>query len=207
MNNIQIRCAQLLDKKVIADFNAAMALETEAKVLIPAVIEAGVSALIENPERGFYLVAESQGTVAGCLLITFEWSDWRNAQFWWIQSVYVHPDYRGQGVYKSLYSAVRDMAHQQPGVCGFRLYVEKENQRAQQTYSALGMERTHYQIYEELKAGVVFLNQSPPQPPPSPPPPSPPPPSLQPPQLPEPPKPSLSASLPNKLASPKSPPQ
>jgi ribosomal protein S18 acetylase RimI-like enzyme len=155
-----IRPAKLTDQIIIADFNAAMAFETEGKVLISKVIQAGVKGLLEHPERGFYLVAEKQEKVIGSLLITYEWSDWRNAQFWWIQSVYVHPDHRGQGVYKSLYGKVGELASSDPAVCGFRLYVEQDNSRAQQTYSALGMERTHYQIYEELKAGVVFcVNQ------------------------------------------------
>jgi ribosomal protein S18 acetylase RimI-like enzyme len=155
-----IRLASATDKDIIAHFNSAMALETEGKALIPEVIGAGVAALIANPSRGFYLVAQNESLIVGCLLITFEWSDWRNGQFWWIQSVYVEPRFRGQGVYRALCKDVQQRAAQDPGVCGFRLYVEQANLRAQQTYASLGMEKTHYSIFEELKPGIVFMRQT-----------------------------------------------
>ena len=134
-----------------------MALETEGKELLPEVIGAGVRSLLGNPASGFYLVARS------------EWPRWsarcwspRNgatggtASFWWIQSVYVRPEWRRQGVYKRLYRHVQELAAKDPAVCGFRLYVERENRRAQATYRALGMNETRYLVFEELKPGVRF---------------------------------------------------
>ena len=103
-----------------------------------------------HPERGFYLVAEVAGAVAGCLLITYEWSDWRNRMFWWIQSVYVKPEFRGRGVYTALDGKVRELAAREGNVCGFRLYVHKGNARAQEVYRSLGMEETAYLVYEDL---------------------------------------------------------
>ena len=153
---MNIRRAGAGDAEVLVEFNCAMALETEGKELLPEVIGAGVRALLANPAAGFYVVAEREGRVVGALLITNEWSDWRNGTFWWIQSVYVRPDSRRQGVYKTLYRHVQEMAAKDPGVCGFRLYVERENARAQRTYDALGMKQTHYLVFEELKPGVRF---------------------------------------------------
>ena len=141
---------------MLVEFNCAMALETERKELLPEVIGAGVRALLANPAAGFYVVAEAEGRVVGALLITKEWSDWRNGTFWWIQSVYVRPDFRRQGVYKTLYRHVQAMAANATGVCGFRLYVERENSRAQSTYLSLGMKETHYRVFEELKPGIRF---------------------------------------------------
>jgi ribosomal protein S18 acetylase RimI-like enzyme len=153
---MQVRLATPQDAPVLVEFNAAMALETEQKELLPDVIGAGVHSLLGNPAAGFYLVAEKDDRVVGSLMITKEWSDWRNGTFWWIQSVYVRPEFRRQGVYRSLYCHVQDMAAQDPAVCGFRLYVERENERAQATYGALGMKQTHYLVFEELKPGVRF---------------------------------------------------
>ena len=153
---MRVRQATPADAPLLIEFNCAMALETEGKELLPEVIGAGVRALLANPAAGFYVVAESEGRVVGALLITKEWSDWRNGTFWWIQSVYVRPEARRQGVYKTLYRHVQDLASNDPGVCGFRLYVERENARAQETYRALGMKQTHYLVFEELKPGVRF---------------------------------------------------
>ena len=153
---MRIRQTTAADAPVLVEFNCAMALETEGKQLLPEVIGAGVRALLANPAAGFYVVAESEGRVVGALLITKEWSDWRNGTFWWIQSVYVQPEFRRQGVYKSLYRHVQAMAANDPGVCGFRLYVERENTRAQATYLSLGMKETHYRVFEELKPGIRF---------------------------------------------------
>jgi len=152
---MRIRLATPADAGVLIEFNAAMALETEGKELLPDVIGAGVRSLLGDPAAGFYLLAE-QDRAVGSLMITKEWSDWRNGTFWWIQSVYVRPDFRRQGVYKSLYRHVQELASKDPAVCGFRLYVERENERAQATYSALGMKQTHYLVFEELKPGVRF---------------------------------------------------
>lgn len=152
---MRIRLATPADAGVLIEFNAAMALETEGKELLSDVIGAGVRSLLGNPAAGFYLLAE-QDSVVGSLMITNEWSDWRNGAFWWIQSVYVRPEFRRQGVYKNLYRHVQELASKDPAVCGFRLYVERENDRAQATYSALGMKRTRYLVFEELKPGIRF---------------------------------------------------
>lgn len=153
-----LRIATVADAAVIAKYNTAMARETENLGLRPERIEAGVQHLLRHPELGFYLVAERGDAVVGCLLVTTEWSDWRNGLFWWIQSVYVHPDHRRSGIYRRMYAKVKSLAEQTPNVCGFRLYVEQENLRAQQTYARLGMSETHYRIYEELKPGVSYFS-------------------------------------------------
>jgi ribosomal protein S18 acetylase RimI-like enzyme len=146
-----IRKAAPEDAPAIARFNIAMAMETEGKTLKPEEIEPGVRGLFDKPEYGFYLMAETEaGEVAGSLMITFEWSDWRNGVIWWIQSVYVMPEHRRKGVYRAMYSHVKTLASRQTDVCGIRLYVEKENRTAQRTYSTLGMEGTHYRVFEEM---------------------------------------------------------
>jgi ribosomal protein S18 acetylase RimI-like enzyme len=152
-----MRKATAKDANAIAQFNSAMALETEGKRLMPQVIGAGVANLIANPERGFYLVCEGELGLKACLMITTEWSDWRNGNFWWIQSVYVKPEFRQQGVYRAMYEHFKLLALADANVCGFRLYVEKENVTAQKTYGSLGMAETDYLMFEELKQGVEFL--------------------------------------------------
>ncbi len=152
---MRIRLATPADAAVLVEFNVAMALETEGKELLPEVIGAGVHSLLGNPAAGFYVIAEVERVLAA-LMITKEWSDWRNGSFWWIQSVYVRPEARRQGIYRRLYGHVQEMAAKDPKVCGFRLYVERENSRAQATYKALGMKKTRYLVYEELKPGVRF---------------------------------------------------
>lgn len=153
-----IRRATLTDASALSQFNQNMAFETEGIKLIPEVIDTGVKTMIENPQMGFYLVAETEGKIAAALMTTTEWSDWRNGLFWWIQSVYVLPEYRRQGLYRKLYDEVQALAENEPGVCGFRLYVEHDNVIAQRTYQALGMEETSYKLYEELKASTEFSN-------------------------------------------------
>ena len=147
---ITIRPAVEADIPAIAAFNQAMALETENKILPDSVIRPGVEGLFARPQFGFYLMAEVDGAVAGGLMVTYEWSDWRNGVFFWIQSVYVKPEFRGQGVYPALYADVKRIARERGDCCGFRLYVEHENTRAQAVYQRLGMRETHYQMYEEL---------------------------------------------------------
>ena len=154
-----IRKALATDAPTIAAFNEAMAFETEGKRLDPQRSAAGAQRLFTDPSLGFYLVAEDEGHVVASLMVTSEWSDWRNAQFWWIQSVYVTPGYRRRGIFRSLYEALGAMAADDPGVCGFRLYVERDNRNAQSTYLALGMEETHYLLFEELKKGVAWFRQ------------------------------------------------
>ncbi|MBK5294595.1 MAG: GNAT family N-acetyltransferase [Acidobacteriia bacterium] len=145
---IVIRRATLADAAIVAGFNTAMALETEHLHLDRHRTQLGVESLLAEPARGFYILAECGGVIAGQLMITYEWSDWRNGNFWWIQSVYVRPDCRGQGVYRQLYRWVLDQAREAGNVCGIRLYVEKDNQRAQQVYERMGMQRTPYQVFE-----------------------------------------------------------
>lgn len=147
---LTIRIATEDDLETLATFNEAMARETEDKTLDPATVRAGVHALLNDPSRGFYLVAEHESDVVGALMVTTEWSDWRNATFWWLQSVYVKPSARQQGVYSALYDHVKQQARTEGGVCGLRLYVERSNVAARQAYLALGMTETSYCMYEEM---------------------------------------------------------
>lgn len=151
-----IRRATYQDASELAEFNISMARETEGLALKPEVIAAGVRAMIDNPQMGFYLVVELDNGIQASLMVTTEWSDWRNGTFWWIQSVYVRPQYRRQGLYRELYARVKELAEQEPSVCGFRLYVERDNTAAQQTYRSLGMAETDYRIFEELAPGLEF---------------------------------------------------
>ena len=150
MSEIKVRNATAAESVRIADFNRAMAMETEGLALDEKTVASGVVALMGHPDRGFYLVAEVDGAVAGCLLITYEWSDWRNKMFWWIQSVYVKPEHRGHGVYRAMEDKVQALAAQAGNVCGFRLYVHKSNTRAQEVYRTLGMHETEYLIFEDM---------------------------------------------------------
>ena len=145
----RIRPARPDDVAVIAAFNGAMALETEGKRLDPDTLLAGVAAVFERQDRGVYRVAEIDGEVVACLLVTYEWSDWRNANWWWLQSVYVLPAHRGKGLFARMYRELRAMAMATPGVCGLRLYVETENRRAQAVYEQLGMVTESYRMYTE----------------------------------------------------------
>jgi ribosomal protein S18 acetylase RimI-like enzyme len=126
-----------------------MALETENKQLPAEILRPGVAAVFDDENKGFYVVADEDGVAVGGLLVTYEWSDWRNKWFWWIQSVYVVPEYRGQGFYSKMYDFVKDLAGSRGNVCGFRLYVEKENEVAQRVYEKVGMVKTYYLMYEE----------------------------------------------------------
>jgi GNAT superfamily N-acetyltransferase len=146
---IIIRLAQHLDTEALIAFNQAMALETEGKHLDAEALSAGVGAVFADEKKGFYVVAESENKIVGGLMITFEWSDWRNAWFWWIQSVYILPEVRGKRIYSLLYDFVRVRAAAQGNVCGFRLYVETENGHAQAVYEKVGMESSHYLMYEQ----------------------------------------------------------
>ncbi|MDQ6786996.1 MAG: GNAT family N-acetyltransferase [Acidobacteriota bacterium] len=147
---MNIRPAKKEDVPALVEFNQAMALETEGKMLDARILETGVEAVFQNGDKGFYVVAEEEGKIVGGLMITFEWSDWRNNWFWWIQSVYILPEARGKKIYSRLYEFVKTKAREEKNVCGFRLYVEKENARAQAVYKKLGMESSHYLMYEEM---------------------------------------------------------
>lgn len=148
MNELTIRRAGVADAETIASFNERMAWETEHLTLDADRIRQGVQAALNDESKGFYLVAERDHQVVGQLMVTYEWSDWRNGSFWWIQSVYVQPEYRGQGIYSGLYRHLERLARQTPGVCGLRLYVEQDNHRASEVYQRLGMTHTPYRMLE-----------------------------------------------------------
>jgi GNAT superfamily N-acetyltransferase len=147
-----IREAKLTDTAIIADFNARMALETEQRNLDIERVRQGVHALLSDPAKGAYFISEIEAdgstTIAGQLLITYEWSDWRNGNFWWIQSVYVEEKFRGQGIFRALYNHVDQLAKARNDVCGLRLYVDAHNHSARETYERLGMKRTNYELFE-----------------------------------------------------------
>lgn len=146
MTAIHIRAATRADIAFLVQSNAAMARETEQRQLDLALLERGVSGVFDQSSRGVYRIAERDGRAAGCLLLTREWSDWRNGDWWWIQSVYVGEEHRRYGVFGALYRSVAAEARA-AGAVGLRLYVEWENERAQRTYETLGMEREHYHMY------------------------------------------------------------
>ena len=146
---ITIRPATLADVELIVGFSAAMAKETEGRTLDEVRLRKGTLAVLESKDRGYYLVAELGPEVVGQLLLTYEWSDWRNGVFWWIQSVYVAPPARRQGVYRAMHAHVIADARSRDDVCGVRLYVEKDNATAQATYGRLGMNKTSYEVYEQ----------------------------------------------------------
>lgn len=148
-DEIVVRDARLEDAEFLVRGNAAMALETEHLSLDLDRLRNGVHAVFEDPVRGRYFIAELGGRRAGQLMVTYEWSDWRNGCFWWIQSVWVEPQARGQGVFRLMYDHVRTLARHTPGVCGLRLYVEKSNERARQAYLRCGMRPTAYDMFEE----------------------------------------------------------
>lgn len=147
MTDITIRDATRADIPYLAEWNTAMARETEHKTLGHDVLAHGIAAVFDDPRRGFYLVAVRGDEPAGCLLITYEWSDWRNGNWWWLQSVYVAPNARRGGVFRAMYAEVERRARAAPGVIGLRLYVERDNARALKTYAALGMEEEPYRMF------------------------------------------------------------
>lgn len=151
-DRLLIRPARPDDVEVLVGFSAAMALETEGRQLDRDRLRQGTRAVFDSPVRGFYIVAEwpdpAGVKVVGQLLITFEWSDWRNATFWWIQSVYVDPAWRRKGIYRAMHRYVLSQAHARPDVCGLRLYVEGENQEAQTVYQRVGLMPSGYQVFE-----------------------------------------------------------
>ena len=148
---MKIRLAEKSDVDALVEFNIAMALETEGKTLGSEVLGPGVAAVFGDENKGFYVVADDNGSIVGGLLVTFEWSDWRDKWFWWIQSVYIRPAYRGRSLYRELYEFVKRLADERGDVAGFRLYVEHDNVHAQQVYERVGMQRSHYKMFEEEK--------------------------------------------------------
>jgi len=149
--NANIRLAGIDDAGFIAQNQVSMALETEQFRLELHTVSEGVIAVLNNPQRGFYIIAETDDARAGCLLITPEWSDWRNAWVWWIQSVYVLPEFRKSGIFGTMYDYIRQLVQQRPDVSGIRLYVDKTNRSAREVYTKIGMNGEHYLTYEWMK--------------------------------------------------------
>jgi GNAT superfamily N-acetyltransferase len=147
---IIIRRATTDDARIITEFQQKMAWETEQMKLVPEIIFKGVNAVFENKSRGQYWVAENNGIVVASLLITYEWSDWRNCNVWWFQSVYVLSEFRRKGIFRSMYQQIKTEAEKE-GVAGLRLYVETNNLNAQNTYETLGMKSLHYKMYEWMQ--------------------------------------------------------
>lgn len=145
---ITVREATPDDLSTVVRFNAAMALETEDKVLDEKVLAPGVRHALADPGKGRYFLAEIDGAVVGQLMFTLEWSDWRDGWFWWIQSVYVDSSFRRRGVFAALYRHLEELASREDDVCGLRLYVEADNLAAQEVYAALGMDMTGYRVME-----------------------------------------------------------
>ena len=145
---MKIRKARPADAAIIATFNRNLAWETEKLRLNRRVVDRGVRALLQDTSKGIYFVAEQNGEIVGQLMITYEWSDWRNGKIWWIQSVYVASEFRQQGVFRKLFHHVEKLGRSRRDVCGLRLYVEKNNRRAHHAYERLAMKHTHYEIYE-----------------------------------------------------------
>jgi ribosomal protein S18 acetylase RimI-like enzyme len=144
-----IRAATPADAPMVVEFNRRLAEESEGKVLDPAVLTPGVLAGLADRNKALYFVAEGEGIVAGQIMVTFEWSDWRNGWIWWIQSVYVRHEQRRRGVFRALFEHVEGLARADPGVIGLRLYVENGNHAAQETYARLGMKRAGYFVLEK----------------------------------------------------------
>lgn len=147
-----IRRAKESDIETIVEFQLAMAWETEALQLDRTTLTKGVKAVFEDHTKGHYWVFEDNGTVGASLMITYEWSDWRNGNVWWIQSVYVSPALRGKGVYKRMYKHLQELIISDNNVRGLRLYVDKSNLDAQRVYASLGMNGEHYQVFEWMKS-------------------------------------------------------
>ncbi|MBP9019373.1 MAG: GNAT family N-acetyltransferase [Rikenellaceae bacterium] len=148
---VVIREATINDHLVIVDFQMAMALETEGLKLERNVLSDGVKAVLTKDRGAKYYIAEMDGVIVAMLMITLEWSDWRNSWVWWIQSVYTKPGFRGKGIFKKLYSHIVDLVERAEDVVGIRLYVDKRNLNAQKVYTSLGMNGDHYTTYEWMK--------------------------------------------------------
>jgi ribosomal protein S18 acetylase RimI-like enzyme len=149
---IVVRPARQEDADTIVAFSTAMALETEGRTLDESRLRKGTLSLLASPEHGFFMVAElpqaDQPQIIGQLMITYEWSDWRNGLFWWVQSVYVHPEWRRQGVYRRMHSETVELAQTRGNVCGVRLYVERTNELAKLVYGRVGLTSSGYEVFE-----------------------------------------------------------
>lgn len=147
-NNIAIRMATKADLEVLVRFQIAMASESEDKGLDENTLRHGIATALSSEDLALYILAEIAGKPVGTLMLTWEWSDWRNGRFWWIQSVYVASSHRRLGVYSAMHHHVLSLASEDPKAAGIRLYVEKDNDGAQATYRRLGMVETHYRLFE-----------------------------------------------------------
>ena len=146
-----VRDATVADLNALMQFQTSMAYETEQIVLDQEILKMGMISLFDDPGKGKYYVAEVDSKLAGCLMTTFEWSEWRNGNVLWIQSVYVDSAFRGRGVYKTMYAYIRRLAERQPEIRGIRLYADKSNHAAMSVYRKLGMNGDHYQVFEWMK--------------------------------------------------------
>ena len=146
-----VRKANLNDLDVIVEFNLNLALETEDKQLDKDILRKGIEKVLKGEIQGKYFVCEEEGIVIGQMMILYEWSDWRNGECIWIQSVYVHKDYRRNGVFKMLFNHVKESCDSNEKFVGLRLYVDKENLKAQQTYAQMAMYENNYYMYEYMK--------------------------------------------------------
>lgn len=151
--DIHIRDATPADQPVIASFNSRLAAETEGKILDEELIGHGVAALLADRTKGRYWLADIDGQIAGQMMVTYEWSDWRNGMLWWIQSVYVPAKFRRRGVFSAMYEHVASLVRADKDACGIRLYVEKSNLHAQDTYRNLGMIKPGYEVMESILPG------------------------------------------------------
>lgn len=152
---VVIRLAEMSDWQIIRDFNCALALESEGKSLNLDTVSAGVRALLADERKGRYFLAEEQGRVLGQLMHTYEWSDWRDGEIWWLQSVYVHPDFRRRGIFRQLCAQLRSEAQARPQVVGLRLYVEQHNERALEAYGDLQLKPAGYLVLEQMFHGAT----------------------------------------------------
>ena len=151
MTDVRVREARREDAATIIEFQLAMARETEELTLDRDILTRGVNALFDRPSLGRYFVVESDDRVIASLMITYEWSDWRNGMVWWIQSVYTVPEFRRRGIYAALYDHIRAKVEDDPNIRGIRLYVDNRNVDAQKVYARLGMEGEHYRVFEWMK--------------------------------------------------------
>jgi GNAT superfamily N-acetyltransferase len=148
---VSIRKATARDIEIIAGFQKRLALETENYNLDLTIVKKGMQAMLDDPSKGIYFVAEVEGEIAGCHSITYEWSDWRNGMVWWLQSVYVVEQHRKNGVFKAMFDNLKNLIAADPGLAGLRLYVDKSNGRAMKVYAAMGMNGEHYSVFELMK--------------------------------------------------------
>lgn len=150
---MKVRVATPADLAFIVTANTALAAETEGQTLDPALLRPGVEAVLADPGLGRYYVAERDGKVLGQLMATSEWSDWRNGLFLWIQSVYVLPGHRGDGIFRALFEHLGAVAREDSRICGIRLYVDRRNEKAQSVYGRLGLHRSNYGVMEVVYRG------------------------------------------------------